>query len=222
MKGSLALSLLLLVLDPLCCPGQGHHPMGTPVYMIAAASVVLHAFNSAPVTMCRGATPQDYRVLPRRIVLVRHAESEGNIDNFAYTYVPDPQVPLVRGSALPQDRYQLPACQCLLSTVMLGMDNAAGAVSRETTQLKRSLDWNIDTVWEDVQCEGQSARPGFAIGMCSRQRQDRYGSKRRLQALCCQSTAPPLAVDCRCCMFTAGRLANACPDKCQEPLCPVK
>jgi len=34
-------------------------------------------------------------VLPKRIILVRHAESEGNIDNFAYTYVPDPQVPLV-------------------------------------------------------------------------------------------------------------------------------
>ena len=45
--------------------------------------------------VCRGATPQDHRILPRRIILVRHAESEGNIDNFAYTYVPDPQVPLV-------------------------------------------------------------------------------------------------------------------------------
>lgn len=41
-----------------------------------------------------GATPTDHRILPRRIILVRHAESEGNIDNFAYTYVPDPQVPL--------------------------------------------------------------------------------------------------------------------------------
>lgn len=41
-----------------------------------------------------GATPRDHRILPRRIILVRHAESEGNIDNFAYTYVPDPQVPL--------------------------------------------------------------------------------------------------------------------------------
>lgn len=49
---------------------------------------------------CRGATPQDYRILPRRIILVRHAESEGNIDNFAYTYVPDPQVPLVRSLLL--------------------------------------------------------------------------------------------------------------------------
>ena len=44
---------------------------------------------------CSGATPKDFRILPRRIILVRHAESEGNIDNFAYTYVPDPQVPLV-------------------------------------------------------------------------------------------------------------------------------
>ena len=43
----------------------------------------------------RGATPRDHRILPKRIILVRHAESEGNVDNFAYTYVPDPQVPLV-------------------------------------------------------------------------------------------------------------------------------
>ena len=35
-------------------------------------------------------------MLPPKIILVRHAESEGNVDNFAYTYVPDPQVPLVR------------------------------------------------------------------------------------------------------------------------------
>ncbi len=48
------------------------------------------------VWLCRGATPPDHRVLPRHIILVRHAESEGNVDNFAYTYVPDPKVPLVR------------------------------------------------------------------------------------------------------------------------------
>lgn len=41
-----------------------------------------------------GATPRDFRLLPRRIVLVRHAQSEGNVDNFQYTYVPDPKVPL--------------------------------------------------------------------------------------------------------------------------------
>lgn len=46
--------------------------------------------------LCRGATPEDFRVLPRKIILVRHAESEGNVDNFAYTYVPDMKVPLVR------------------------------------------------------------------------------------------------------------------------------
>lgn len=33
-------------------------------------------------------------MLPERIVLVRHAQSEGNIDNVAYTYIPDPQIPL--------------------------------------------------------------------------------------------------------------------------------
>ncbi|KAL4428501.1 hypothetical protein ABPG75_002590 [Micractinium tetrahymenae] len=41
-----------------------------------------------------GATPRDFRVLPKRIFLVRHAESEGNVDNIAYTYLPDPRVPL--------------------------------------------------------------------------------------------------------------------------------
>ena len=41
-----------------------------------------------------GATPSDFRILPKRIILVRHAESEGNVDNRAYTYLPDPQVPL--------------------------------------------------------------------------------------------------------------------------------
>lgn len=41
-----------------------------------------------------GAIPRDYRVLPERIILVRHAQSEGNVDNMAYTYIPDPQVPL--------------------------------------------------------------------------------------------------------------------------------
>ncbi|GIL42900.1 hypothetical protein Vafri_727 [Volvox africanus] len=41
-----------------------------------------------------GAVPSDYRILPDRIILVRHAESEGNVDNKAYTYIPDSQVPL--------------------------------------------------------------------------------------------------------------------------------
>lgn len=43
-----------------------------------------------------GSTPQDYRILPKRIILVRHAESEGNVNNQAYTYLPDPQVPLTK------------------------------------------------------------------------------------------------------------------------------
>ncbi len=44
---------------------------------------------------CRGAIPNDFRVLPERIILVRHAESEGNVDNALYTFTPDSQVPLV-------------------------------------------------------------------------------------------------------------------------------
>ena len=47
-----------------------------------------------PLPQRSGATPRDFRILPRKIVLVRHAESEGNVDNVAYTYLPDPKVPL--------------------------------------------------------------------------------------------------------------------------------
>eukprot|EP00884_Botryococcus_braunii_P014525 jgi/Botrbrau1/23073/Bobra.0243s0014.1 len=53
---------------------------------------------------CWGATPKEFRVLPKKIILVRHAESEGNVDSMAYTYVPDPQVPLTpRGHQQAQD-----------------------------------------------------------------------------------------------------------------------
>ncbi len=52
----------------------------------------------------RGATPRDHRVLPKRIILVRHAESEGNVDHFAYSNIPDPQVSLVRAKL----KYRLP------------------------------------------------------------------------------------------------------------------
>jgi len=50
-----------------------------------------------------GATPPlDFRSLPPRIVLVRHAESAGNVDREVYARVPDPLVPLTprgRGQA---------------------------------------------------------------------------------------------------------------------------
>lgn len=50
---------------------------------------------AALLLLYRGATPPDRRVLPDRIILVRHAQSEGNVDAGTYTYIPDPQVPLV-------------------------------------------------------------------------------------------------------------------------------
>lgn len=34
------------------------------------------------------------RVLPRRIILVRHGESEGNVDESMYCRVPDPKISL--------------------------------------------------------------------------------------------------------------------------------
>eukprot|EP01023_Acetabularia_acetabulum_P068482 TRINITY_DN9721_c1_g1_i1.p1 TRINITY_DN9721_c1_g1~~TRINITY_DN9721_c1_g1_i1.p1 ORF type:complete len:443 (-),score=52.55 TRINITY_DN9721_c1_g1_i1:1693-3021(-) len=40
------------------------------------------------------AIPPDFRVLPERIILVRHAESEGNVDMDSYSFIPDPKVPV--------------------------------------------------------------------------------------------------------------------------------
>ena len=88
------------------------------VQMLLATLAQLLAcqYHNMSVRMCRGATPRDHRILPRRIILVRHAESEGNIDNFAYTYVPDPQVPLVSPyQSLTFARQVLTAVLCMLS-----------------------------------------------------------------------------------------------------------
>lgn len=58
--------------------------------------VIIFIINVQECVHDRGATPRDFRILPRKIILVRHGESMGNVDHHHYTYVPDPQVPLVR------------------------------------------------------------------------------------------------------------------------------
>jgi broad specificity phosphatase PhoE len=46
------------------------------------------------------ATPAETRVLPKRIILVRHAESMGNVNHEAYTQTPDPLIPLTSRGAM--------------------------------------------------------------------------------------------------------------------------
>jgi len=50
------------------------------------------AFDARFHSTSQNATPADLRVLPKRIILVRHAESEGNIEEAKYTVVPDPSI----------------------------------------------------------------------------------------------------------------------------------
>ena len=76
-------------------------PLPPPAPPAAAVPPALDArvrgeFDARFHSTSSSATPRDLRVLPRRIVLVRHAESEGNVDSHAYTYMPDPQVPLTQ------------------------------------------------------------------------------------------------------------------------------
>jgi len=50
------------------------------------------AFDARFHSTSSTATPLDLRVLPKRIILVRHAESEGNVEESKYTVVPDPSI----------------------------------------------------------------------------------------------------------------------------------
>ena len=42
----------------------------------------------------------DNKLLPKRIILVRHGESEGNLDTAAYTTTPDPKIQLTESGLL--------------------------------------------------------------------------------------------------------------------------
>ncbi|KAL6759865.1 histidine phosphatase superfamily [Haematococcus lacustris] len=83
------------VLQP--APRPGWNPSVSPFEAQRVAigdRRLLGLFDARFHSTARGATPKDLRVLPDRIILVRHAESEGNVDNLAYSYIPDSQVPL--------------------------------------------------------------------------------------------------------------------------------
>jgi broad specificity phosphatase PhoE len=53
-------------------------------------------------------------MLPDRIILVRHAQSEGNVNQATYTYLPDPQVPLVSERKQQQQQQQGWLCGALV------------------------------------------------------------------------------------------------------------
>ncbi|KAF8054608.1 phosphoglycerate mutase-like protein [Scenedesmus sp. PABB004] len=65
---------------------------GRPARWTASAELRRAPPPAASLAAARRA--RDTRVLPQRIILVRHAQSEGNVNAGAYTYIPDPQVPL--------------------------------------------------------------------------------------------------------------------------------
>lgn len=55
------------------------------------------AADSSP-DICRNQRVHGFgkRSLPRKIILIRHAESVGNVDPVAYGTIPDSEIPLVR------------------------------------------------------------------------------------------------------------------------------
>ena len=70
-------------------PSAGPAPPAAP-----ADGRLTGLFDARFHSTAAGATPSDLRVLPKRIILVRHGESVGNIDHRSYTNTPDPQLPL--------------------------------------------------------------------------------------------------------------------------------
>eukprot|EP00803_Ostreobium_quekettii_P001651 evm.model.scf_49.14 EVM.evm.TU.scf_49.14 scf_49:140190-145776(-) len=54
-------------------------------------------FDARFHSLSRGAIPEDFRVLPKRIILVRHAQSEGNVNKQIYSHVPDRNLGLTEG-----------------------------------------------------------------------------------------------------------------------------
>lgn len=83
-------------------------------------------YTHAPL---RGATPRDFRIVPRKIILVRHGESMGNVDHHHYTYVPDPQVPLVRDSCTMYDNRKI-----IVARVRMPRNVAITMVPRQSEQ----------------------------------------------------------------------------------------
>jgi hypothetical protein len=82
--------------------------------LVSACHII--AVARAAAAAFRGAIPADVRVLPDRIILVRHAQSEGNVDCGAYTYIPDPQVPLVSALRKHSSKWQAHTIVCLQQT----------------------------------------------------------------------------------------------------------
>jgi broad specificity phosphatase PhoE len=62
----------------------------------AAADQVASLLRARGVATEQPPSPLSRRVLPRRIVLYRHGESRGNVDESLYCRVPDPLIPLTR------------------------------------------------------------------------------------------------------------------------------
>lgn len=61
---------------------------------------------------------QQHKVLPKRIILVRHGESEGNLDGSTYTTIPDHKIPLTE-----QGISQAKLAGQNLRTIISGSDN---------------------------------------------------------------------------------------------------
>ncbi|PKU72250.1 phosphoglycerate mutase-like protein AT74 [Dendrobium catenatum] len=76
-----------------CCDstiGNNHYPTASSATVAANAAVVFPGLAHFPEKALQSSSPPR----PRRIILVRHGESEGNIDESVYTRVPDPRIGL--------------------------------------------------------------------------------------------------------------------------------
>ena len=114
-------------------------------------------------------TGVERRNLPRKIILVRHAQSQGNVDSATYSVVPDSEVPLVRlrwklktptiEDALRGDGVACPVCgwaphirrRFLTATLLHG---ARGAPADLPGGPRRRLNWARSRPWRPARRYG--------------------------------------------------------------------
>ena len=161
--------------------------------------------------LCRGATPKDFRVLPAKIILVRHAESEGNINK--------PGLHLHPGSPGPTGE------ALVISDLFLGgqLTQDSGAWACSPCRSTPAGLVGLGPVGHP--CTARLAKASIYTAFCTAA----CGRKQRKAGPCCQEALPRTSALSLCCeaglhehVRTCGASASDQEAPCSQPLNPPR